>query len=387
MIDTVKLRSPFLSEQAAAIVEQQLKRRMAVEIATGDVLYEVTSNELEGSWDNRIMIRLLREELVVERVERPVAARLRGSDRFLLVQEMRPCAPYLVVEGSPHKALVGHNITGGPAHFQAAACWFVDKIAELLWVTLPHGSEWLVERVDVTECYRLTFEAVQEFVRSMQAAEYPRRKASRYGSEALHFGGTTTAFKMYHKGPEFSKHDARRLASRLTASELHDLQALANGILRVEVSLKSKKLRADNQGEKPSVVQVTDAYLQAVHDREVSRVLREGQEDVQTVRTAIEVSRRLHAVHNPQLALSLYGIWSSLATLGETEVRKQMTRATFYRCRKQLIEAGCSWAGTDIVIRQTLIPLGFMLSRSSSFRDAQEDPAITAQLASYRQAA
>jgi hypothetical protein len=80
-------------------------------------------------------------------------------------------------------------------------------------------------------------------------------------------------------------------------------------------------------------------------------------------------------------------MWSTLATLGEIEVRKQMTRPTYYRCRKQLVEAGCSWAGTDIVIRETCIPLGFSLSRSSSFRDAQEDPAITVQLASYRQAA
>jgi II/X family phage/plasmid replication protein len=241
----------------------------------------------------------------------------------------------------------------------------------------------------VTECYRLPFAAVQEFIRSMQAAEYPRRKASRYGSEALHFGGTTTAFKMYHKGPEFSKHDARRLASRLTASELHDLQALANGILRVEVSVKSKKLRADNQGEKPSVVQVTDAYLQAVHDRETARVLREGKSDMETVRTSVEVKRRLQTEYAKpsRMAHCLYGFWSMMSTLGEAEVRSTMPDSTFRKYRDCLVAAGCSWAGTDIVIRQTLIPLGFSLARSSPFRDAQEDPAITAQLASYRQAA
>ncbi len=397
MIDTVKLRSPYLSDEQARLVEQQLKLRLGVDLATGERFYEITSDALEGSFDNRVMVRLMREELVSERVERPQGSSARGSDKFIMSQHMRPCAPYLVVEGSVHKAMVGHNITGGPQHFQAAACWFVNFVAvDLLFVTLPHGSEWTVEKVDITECYRLPFAAIEEFIGSLNRVEYPRRERASFGMHSLNFGGTTTAFKLYHKGIEFAKHDGKNLRGRegFGPDVLSELQELANGIMRVEVSVKSKKLRVDTEsgllgvkGEKPLVVQVTDAYLQAVHDQEVARVIREGRGDVKTVRTAQEVRRRLIAEYGSALAGTLFGLWVSLSTDGEREVRKTMNRATFYRCRKQLVDAGCSWAGTDIVIRHSCIPADFSLSRSDARRDAEEDPRITRMLASYRQAA
>ncbi len=380
MIDTVKLRSPYLSTEVAGLVEQQLKRRMAVQIGTGEVLYQVTSDELEGSWDNRISIRLLREEMAFVEAGpsgRPVFAPL-------------ACPPYVVIEGSVHKALVGHNITGGPSSFSPVALWFVNLVsADLLNVMLPHGSEWRVERVDVTECYQLPYEAIEEFIISLNGAQYPRRKPHRYGSEAIFFPGTTTAAKVYHKGPEFAKHDNKRLRAFLPVTEVSELQKLANGIMRVEVSIKAKKLRADNKGEKPLVCEVTDAYLEAVHDREVARFLHEGQKEMETVRTAVEVSRRLHGKYGSSLGSTLYGVWTQLATVGEAELKRlrgKKGRPTFYRHRKQLIEAGCSWAGTDIIIRETLIPVGFMLSRSSRWRDQAEDPRITDQLARWRQA-
>lgn len=392
MIDTVRLKSPYLCAEAAALVERQLVHRLAYREGDETPLYEITSDELKGSWDNRIMVRLCREELHVERLARP-GKHLKGSDRFLMVQEMRPCEPFLIVEGSVHKALVGHNITGGPSEFQPAACWFVNLVMELLWVTLPHGSEWTVERVDVTECYKLPFEAIQEFIGSLARVNYPRRKRRAYGVESIQFGGTTTAFSLYHKGPEFAVHDGKKLRGQLEPSDLASLQELANGIMRMEVSVKSKKLRADVEsgllgvkGDKPRVVQVTDAYLQRVHDQEVARVIREGFKDLETLRTAQEVRRRLFSTYDAPLAGSLYGLWVTLSTDGEAEVKKGMKRTTFYRQRKQLVDAGCSWAGTDIVIRHSPIPAGFTLRRSDPRCDRAEDPRITEQLARWRAA-
>lgn len=471
MIDTVRLRSPFISAETAALVEQQLTRRTAVQMASGEVLYEVTSGELDGSFDNRIMVRLCREELAeapglrssakadttpevdprlllhpdpAVQAERQRVALLRAKElvsvsRHRPIFRNMPCDPYLVVEGSVHKAMVGHNITGGPQNFQPAACWFVNLVAsELLGVSLPHGSEWLVERVDVTETYNLyqpppgergdlamkgayerAFDAVSDFIGSLNRVEFPRRKRRCYGLEALQFAGTTTSFSLYHKGPEFAAHDAKKLRLRevsrrkwnakdggwidldvdpervgFTAAELEELQTLANGIMRVEIAVKSKKLRADVEsgllgvkGEKVRVVQVTDAYLQRVHDTEVARVIREGHKDMTTVRLEKEVSARLFAAYQPQLAGSLYGLWVRLSAHGEKEVRKGMAPRTFYRQRSQLVEVGCSWAGTDIVIKHSNIPVGFSLRRSDPRRDAVEDPRITDLLARWREAA
>ena len=394
MIDTVRLRSPFICAEAAAIIEQQLTVRMAWEPGAEDALYIITSAELDGSYDNRIMVRLCREELVYEPASKSVANY--GNDRGQASAfTMRPCQPYLIVEGSVHKAMVGHNITGGPQNFYAAACWFVNLIAaELLYVSLPHGSEWLVERVDVTETYQLPYVAIEEFIGSLNRVEYPRRKRRSYGLEALQFSGTTTSFSLYHKGPEFAAHDGKKLKKRLEPDELKELQELANGIMRVEISVKGKKFKADVEsgllgvkGEKVRVVQVTDAYLLSVHDREVARVIREGHKDMTTVRLEKEVSARLFAAYNPQLAGSLYGLWVRLSAHGEKEVKKTMKRSTFYLQRSQLVEVGCSWAGTDIVIKHSSIPVGFSLRRADPRRDAAEDPKITELLARWREAA
>jgi len=470
MIDTVRLRSPFISAEAAALVEQQLTRRTAVQMASGEVLYEVTSGELDGSFDNRIMVRLCREELaeapglrlsaksdttpkvdphlllypdLAVQAERQRVAALGAKERVSVSRHRPifrnvPCDPYLIIEGSVHKAMVGHNITGGPQSFAPAAYWFVNLVAaELLGVSLPHGSEWFVERVDVTETYNLfeppagsrddaamklayskAFDAVQDFIGSLNRVEFPRRKRRCYGLEALQFAGTTTSFSLYHKGPEFAAHDAKKLRLRevsrrkwdakdggwidldvdpervcFSASELEELQTLANGIMRVEISVKSKKLRADVEsgllgvkGEKVCVVQVTDAYLQRVHDMEVARVIREGHKDMMIVRLEKEVYARLTDMHGGRLAAPLYALWVRLAAHGEKEAKKSMKRTSFYRQRSQLVAAGCSWAGTDIVIKHSNIPVGFSLRRSDPRRDAIEDPRITDLLSRWREA-
>ena len=394
MIDTVRLKSPYLSAEVAAIIEQQLKHRSAVVISTGEVEWELTSGELVGSYDNRIMVRLCREELVYEPVVKSATDRGWDARSQATAFTMRPCEPYLVVEGSVHKAMVGHNITGGPQCFQAAASWFINLIgSDLLAVCLPSGLEWLVERVDVTETYNLPYEAIEEFIGSLNRVEYPRRKRRSYGLEALQFSGTTTSFSLYHKGPEFAVHDGKKLKKRLDPDEVKYLQGLANGIMRMEISVKSKKLKADVasgllgvKGEKVRVVQVTNAYLQRVHDQEVARVIREGHKDMTTVRLEKEVSARLFEMYNPQLAGSLYGLWVRLSAHGEKEVKKTMKLRTFYLQRKQLAEAGCSWAGTDIVIRHSSIPVGFTLRRADPRCDTIEDAKITELLSPWRQA-
>jgi hypothetical protein len=165
--------------------------------------------------------------------------------------------------------------------------------------------------------------------------------------------------------------------------------------MRVEISVKSKKLRADVgrvpgllgvKGERVRVVQVTDAYLQRVHDQEVARVIREGFKDMTTVRLEREVYARLSEVHGGRLAAPLYALWVRLAAHGEREVKKGMKRSTFYLQRSQLVGAGCSWAGTDIVIKHSSIPAGFSLRRADPRRDALEDPKVTELLAPWRMA-
>lgn len=375
MIDTVRLRSPYVSEASAFLVEQRLIKRMAIQVATGHLLWDLSSESLKGSYDSRVSVQVNRKEYVT--YHSPTDPKAKPQT---VLQE---CQPYLVVEASVHKALIGHNVTGGPLTFQPAIHWFLDHLTKLLDAPLPPAAAWIVERVDVAECYKLSYDAIVDYITTLNAARYPRRKVQRYASQSIFAPGTTTAVKIYHKGPEYKSHDRKRVEDTMGRDISASLQGLANGIMRVETSIKSKKLRSD-LNEKPLVCQVTDEYLMRVHDTEVTRLLKEGEAEMETVRQAIEVQRRLYECYNTAKASTLFGIWTQFATVGEDEVRRNLPRRTFYRYRKELVEAGCTWVGTDVVIRKTAIPAGFTLSRRDPRRMTTEDPLVQQLLAPYR---
>ena len=374
MIDTLAIISPSVDEETARAAESILQTRSCVENSTGESVYEIVSGSLDGSWDSRVHVRVLREEIVVLKSWYDP----HGPSQTV----MRPCAPYLRVEGSVHKAMLGHNVFGGPLDPVRSTAWLVKDVERRLGVAVPPWDAWREVRADWAEVYDLgSFEACVEFINGLALARYPRRKVCRYSAEAVMFAGTTTTTKCYHKGPEFSKNDFRRVEKLFGLGYARDVQERANQLLRVEVTVKSKKLNAD-LGEKPSVLCVTREYLEALHDREVHRIIREGESDMQTVRRNEDVRRRLHALYGMEQGSRLFGTWSSFVMVGEGEVRRTMTRRTFYRHRKMLEDAQCSWVGTDVhVIRCSAIPEGFAPRRQDSRRLCDEAPAVIAALA------
>jgi II/X family phage/plasmid replication protein len=385
VIDTVRLASPYLAESTAAAIEQACFLRSAVEISTGDVQYSLTTGSLLGSWDSRVSVRVEREEWVTgEGSAYPLLEKvLTGKTRKATVMKL-PCAPYVVVEGSVHKALLGHNVYGGPLEPAITCAWFVDNVAGRLGVSLPFSEEWRVERIDWAEAYNLgSFEACQEYISGLNMAEYPRRQVSRYGSSGLMCPGRTTAFKVYHKGPEFSAHDRRRLRDVVDVGRIVELQEQANCILRLETEIKARKL-AEHFGAKPQVVQLTRDWLEAIHDREAARLLKEARQEVETVRNNREVSRRLHAIYEPRLAEALYATWVALATLGEKEVRRDKPKSTWYRQKAQLLDAGVSWNGTNLRLStHSAIPAGFSPVRGNALRMTDEAEPVRYALGMY----
>jgi II/X family phage/plasmid replication protein len=293
----------------------------------------------------------------------------------------------LVVEGSVHKAMMGHNVYGGPESFKEPVLWFCDHISRDLGVHLPWPEFWTVRRVDWAEIYGLKYEAIEHYIWSMNNARYPRRKTGRYGQETVNFAGRTTAVNFYHKGPEFSEHDYKRLRGRLDKDLLECLQQTANGIMRVEAQVKAKKLDEDFNG-KPSVCQISTEYLRRLHEREVSKLIREGEYEMKTVRDQKDVRDRLYSEHSKKAASSLFGTWMQLATLGEDETRRYMARRTFYLHRKQLQESGVSWLGSDIhrIESVSSLPQDFAPLQADPRRISGESPEVADKLSSYRAA-
>lgn len=375
MLDTVRLRSPKVEPGVAWQAEQSCQRRMGIEISTGEKLYEITTGSLQGSFDERVSVRVMREEWVV----------VEGQKQAVQVA----CEPYVLIEGSVHKALMGHNVWGGPTDPVAACRWLVADVGERLGVQLPDGGEWTVQRVDWSEVYELpSFEAVQEYMHGLNSCSYPRRQVTRFGDTGIHAPGGTTTVKIYHKGPEFSKHDRKRLKARLGLRAVAQLQEHANRLLRFEVEVHARKLDEDF-GHKPTVREVTRQYLEGVHDREGGRLLREGQGEMRTVRTSVAVSRRLREMYAPALANTLFGTWMQLSALGEEEVKRTLSRRTFYRQRKQLEQASVSWKGSDIrCIAQLLAcPEDFSPVRTDVRRLLQVAPEVGEKLEAFSLAA
>lgn len=413
LLDTALLESPFIDERTAARIEQFLKTRQGIDNGTGQLEYCFVSGSLLGSWETSVAVNVKRQRWRAVNAPRSAVERPDRKGRVSAVVE--DCPPYVTIEGSVHKAIMGHNVYGGPLDPLAASRWFVADVARRLGLALPDADEWEYARIDWTRLFDLgSFEACEQYIHGLRLAEYPRRKPRPFGDESIMWPGTMTSPKIYHKGPEFGVHDFTRLSrfSREAAQfqvrpvpstdgnlsileevkaavpfDVAVIQGLANRYLRFEVTVKAKKLKAEFGG-KPSIVQVTREWLETLHDVETARILSEGKAGMETARKHHEVNARLHEVYDGSLANTLFGTWMQLAAMGEKQVKKHVPRTTFYRQVAQLREAGVTWDAADVYIREnSAIPAGFSMSRHSPFRLLQEAPEVVQALAPFRQAA
>ena len=388
-LDTVRIKSPYMARHIVDAVKAKGINYCQVKNETGEVQWEVTRTNLQGSFDSRIMVKPMYEDCQKAKSGKP---------------EWHPSPPYLIVECSIPKAMHGQNVYGVIEDIQTACENVRSLLQQLMGVELPHTANWTVQRVDWAESFQLPYQAVQEFFEGIYHVAFPRLKMQKYGNESIFVPGTTTTIKIYHKGPEFQKNDRKRLAwvlrnffhearptnaapdwaQRQAYRKVAVIQRLANGRLRAEVEIHAEKLDYDF-GHKPKVREVTTEYLQAVFDKEMGRLLREGSEGVNVVRTSLAVRDRLDARFAPELAGLLHGFWLGLATHGEDDMKKRSTRPTFYRRRKQLVDAGVSWLATDmqLIERQgQTLPADFSTVRENARRcisQVRERPAFDYQ--------
>lgn len=336
IFDTIGLISPPISEEKAKIIERECVRREGIDCRTGEVIYRFTTGQLKGSYDSRIRLTIERKKW---------EKGIRDSVPVLV-----DCDPYIRLEGSIHKMLMGHNVYGGPESFRDSALFLIDMVEKELNVEMPDRDFWQVVRVDYAEVFAIGFENIENFMRGMNLCVYPRRKVFRYGTESLFAPGGTTSLRIYNKGIEFYKNDRKRLSRYMKEEKLFDLQCIANDLLRIEVEIKKKKLMYDFQGYLPFIDDITSEYCYDVYKKEVGRILYESKFECETVRKVDQVEERLYKMYEKGLANVLLGTWYRLSIKGEKEVRKDMPKSTFYRHRKKLIEAGVSWVGSDVAI-------------------------------------
>ncbi len=375
MIDTISLESPFIPENIAIEIENKSIIRQGVNMELQEIFYQITTKELKGSFDSSLRIVVKREKYITD-------FDMRSRKK---ITSLVSCEPYLLVECSVHKLILGHNVFGGTNDFNGLCKFLVSFIEKSFDFKLPSYDIWKVRRVDYAEIFDLgNMEAVFEWFRGVNHADYGRRTPERYGCNSLYFPGSTTTIKFYHKGLEFSKHDRKRLRIFLDDDKINLIQNKANRYLRVEIEVKSRKLKNDFQTKDlPLVKDIKVEYLQSLYEIEVQRVLKEGAEGMNIIRDASKVQQRLYSVYSASKAGSLLGTWYMLTTLGEDYAKKQMSKTTFYRHRKDLKDIGISWFGTNVTLKDsTLIPVNFTPSINDIRRVEYTDPKILNALAS-----
>ena len=212
----------------------------------------------------------------------------------------------------------------------------------------------------------------------------------KFGSNSLYFPGSSTTVKLYHKGPDFTEHDYKRMKAFFTfwrdqqypkssdyyangqwvMRKLAALQRLANNRLRCEVEIHASKLDYDF-GKRPLVSEVNREYLEQVYDREMGRLMREGKSGMDTVRESRAVRGRLLDVYGETEGSNLFGFFMQLAGFGEDVVKKDFwpsRKSTYYYKRKKLEQAGVSWVGSNVHVipNDGALPFDFVPYRTDA---------------------
>jgi II/X family phage/plasmid replication protein len=371
LLDTVGLQSGFITEKLAQKIENEMILKEATDMKTGANIYRFTNLSLMGSFDNRIQVKIKRDDWVL--------------DKNFRSPTKQNCLPYLIIEGSLHKAILGHNCFGGPTSIHSTAAGLVDIVSKGIGIELPIITNWSTYRIDVSECYDLIdFDVVQEWFRGLNNAQFTRRKVNRYNTTGLYAPGTTTALKFYAKGAEFYKHDRKILIKSGHRALADEIQVIANKLVRVEVEIKKKKLITEF--ENCNIMNIDDKKLQTIYDVEVNRLLKEGKSDMNIVRTTDNVKRRLFNMYTLKQASLLMGFWFMLTIQGEEVIKKQYKQSTYYRNTKLLRDAGISFLNTDVQLKEeSKVPYDFSPVRSDHRRIVSISEKMAAHELVYRE--
>jgi len=117
-------------------------------------------------------------------------------------------------------------------------------------------------------------------------------------------------------------------------------------------------------------------------------LIREANCDLTIVRDSHSVLRRLQTVYPDRAVLvrNLFATWTQLAGLGENFVKAGMAHKSFYRHRKQLLEAGVAWNGSDVLMGDTrgILPADFVPVPGDVRSTSCEHPEVTRLLEEHR---
>lgn len=196
-----------------------------IDCADGSVEFEYFNFNTSYSWNYRVKWKLSDEKFVYDP----------GLKKTMLESGF----PHLRIEFSAPKIMLGNNIqTITKSHADIAVHTVRIQFEKTFNIKLPSPENWFMYRLDVCSNFILPSEKmVKELINYFQMLTYSRKDKQIYENECIYFPSRHATLKIYHKGPEFKKHDIKRFVDQFEGRRLLNI---ANTIIRVEGELKGR---------------------------------------------------------------------------------------------------------------------------------------------------
>lgn len=234
----------------------------------------------------------------------------------------------LSISGNPVKWFQGHNVFGSD-DLHGLVCSTVHKLSFLLNSIQPSSytnaiqeGSYSVSRVDINTMFDFDSRGdVLSYIHTVGRTSSTRHGKAVFKGDTVYLGKTSErwSFKFYSKGQEFLVHKPDDSMSDLV---FDFLKGYSDTKLRCELTLKQKELKKLNLNIGKSWVVRRDPYdLYMAYIEKIN------------VADMIMNAEKLNDIPRP--LRSSYELWN----LGK-DVRELVSRPTFYRHKKQLLEFG-----------------------------------------------
>lgn len=311
MIDTIKIYTMINKNTYDKIYNNSIIKS-SYNKKDGEIYYEIVNDKLEGSFSSSLSVRV-------------------GSGVKYKFVNMY----YLEIEGSYHKIINGYNSHNGYYNLVSIVKWLIGAIENTYNISLPGLNHWFLQRIDIAICFDLsTNDKVRKYINNLALCSYPRRNIKHYQDESIYCSGTTTTLKIYNKMLEFKKHDLKKLFN--THFDTNTYLKEIDGFVRFECEIKKKKLEDIYKSNYIRIKKVNYDDLRNIWSDEFMKLLKFFESDLTIVKNKDDIRNRLIFVYGNTKGNNLYAFYSSLMLDGITEVRKNISKASYYRKIKDL---------------------------------------------------
>lgn len=239
----------------------------------------------------------------------------------------------LRIYGSPARTVHQNNMfgSGDPVTCALDMLAFASRHTDMPFPV----NDWDCTRMDVTLNYDLGGPTeVRQALNQLRHAEGGRFQV-RTSAETVYWGSVRSALrsgKAYHKGPHL-RYQLRRDQCVVNDEEL----TMADRVLRLELSLKSQFWR---ERATKRWLDYTEADLEKLHEEYFGNLI--GSTEVTEMDDLLQRFEQVAPTEGQ--ALSAYRTWTLIKAVGVRTTQDSMPRATWYRHKKIMFDAGLSWA-------------------------------------------